>query len=122
MKRFEIDFFEFCFLVEACIPPKPIARSMFFDNVSDKYYHIMTSDEREKLFNWIQLNPQFSLDKEDCRHFFARFNPDNQWLVGTEFEGEEKLYLTYVYNGEFHTTKSKSIVERYIISKRKISE
>ena len=51
--RFDIDFFEFSFLVEACIPPSPIARAMFWRDVVDKYYHVLTPAERSKLFNWI---------------------------------------------------------------------
>jgi hypothetical protein len=53
MSNFTIDFFELAFLVEACIPPRPIARSMFFDDVSDIHYHKMTKEERQRLFDWI---------------------------------------------------------------------
>ena len=30
MSTFEIDFFELAILAEACIPPRPIARAMFW--------------------------------------------------------------------------------------------
>lgn len=42
--RFSIDFIEFSFLVEACIPPRPIARTYFWGQVIDKYYHVLTVD------------------------------------------------------------------------------
>ena len=45
MSEFKIDFFELAFLAEACIPPVPIARAMFFADLSDKYYHQMTQEE-----------------------------------------------------------------------------
>ena len=38
----DIDFFEFSFLVESCIPPSPIARAYFWQNVIDKYYYVLT--------------------------------------------------------------------------------
>jgi len=41
-RRFKIDFLELYFLAEACIPPRPIARAMFWDDLCDKYYHEMT--------------------------------------------------------------------------------
>ena len=56
-RRFEIDFFEFSFLVEACIPERPIARTMFWHNVIDKYYHELTDDERARLFEFKSLDP-----------------------------------------------------------------
>ncbi len=112
--KFTIDFFQFSFLVEACIPEKPIARTMFFNDVSDKYYHQMTKDERIKLFNWIQLNPNFDLKKKDCEHFHARFNPDNQFLVKTKYDGKEEAVECYLYKDEYHKNKTTSIIKEFI--------
>ena len=53
MSEFKIDFFELMFLAEVCIPQVPIARAMFFENMSDTYYHQMSPDERIKAFEWI---------------------------------------------------------------------
>jgi len=33
MNKFEIEFDELCFLTEACIPPVPIARAMFWEDM-----------------------------------------------------------------------------------------
>ena len=38
---FTIDFFELMFLAESVIPERPIARSMCFDDFSEKHYHKM---------------------------------------------------------------------------------
>ena len=60
INRFNIDFFEFSFLVEACIPPRPIARAMFWDDVINKYYHVLTDNERQRLFEWINRCDNFT--------------------------------------------------------------
>ena len=38
---FIIDFFELMFLAESVIPDRPIARSMCFDDFSERHYHKM---------------------------------------------------------------------------------
>jgi len=111
---FTIDFFEFSCLVEACIPPRPIARSMFFESVSNRYYHQMTPIERAHLLEWISRSPQFDLEKEECIHFKCRFDTNNQFRVYAERDGEPEMYDTYLYCGRYHTQKNKSIVPEYI--------
>ena len=88
MSKFEIDFFEFSFLVEACIPPVPIARSSFWDKVCNDYYHQLSANERSRLFEWISLNPRFKdslqMDNKQCRVFWHRYNPECQYSVTTD--------------------------------------
>lgn len=123
-QRFEIDFFEFSFLVETCIPPRPIARTMFWHDVINKHYHTLTKDERDRLFEWI--NRCYSMEdgvknsNEDCLIFNARFNPDNQYLIHTNFNGEEKTTEAFSWQGRYHTTITSSIVEDYITKVEKI--
>jgi hypothetical protein len=112
--RFNIDFFEFSFLVEACIPPRPIARAMFWQDVIDKHYNVLTENEREKLFNWVQRCSSFDLENEDCRLFYARFNPKNQYQVQTEFEGKKETVKCFKWNDKFHLSKNTSVNEKYI--------
>lgn len=112
MSEFKIDFFELAFLAEACIPPVLIARAFFFDNLSEKYYHIMSTVERKKLFDWI--SPKLDLSNEDCVHFNCRFNPDNQYVIKTEIEGKVDKRNAYLYNNKYHISKTTSINEQYI--------
>ena len=123
-KKFCIDFFEFSFLVEACIPPRPIARSMFWDKVINKYYHQLTKEERKRLYGWIDMNLVFQdgIEKgnEDCLLFKARFDPDNQYLVHTKYEGKEETHECFLYNERFHTSSTTSIIEIYIIKIEKL--
>jgi hypothetical protein len=116
---FKIDFFELAFLAEACIPPRPIARSMFWHNLTDMYWEQMTPYEREHLFEWMNKTDvyQESLKKhEDTQVFHARFDPDNQYLV-TGFNSE---HHTFLYNGKHYVNRNTWIPKEYIKSKKKI--
>ena len=123
-QRFSIDFFEFSFLVEACIPPTPIARAYFWGNVIDKYYYEMTPNERERLFNWINKDWRFqnSLEKgnEDCLLFNARFDKDNQFLVFYSFGGKEDTTEAFKFGEKYHVTKHTSVNKDYITKIEKI--
>lgn len=116
--RFNIEFFEFSFLVEACIPPRPIARTMFWHEVIDRYYHLLTPDERDNLFKWINRNSYFQdgleSGNEDCRLFFDRFNPANQYIVTTSYNGETEEKECFIYNGRYYTSRQTFISPEYI--------
>jgi hypothetical protein len=112
--RFNIDFFEFAFLVEACIPPRPIARAMFWDNVCNIHYHVLTPEERSNLLEWVQKNPCFDLNNEDCKLFYDRYNLDSQYLITTDYNNEIKDIECFLHNGRYHTTSTTSINEEYI--------
>lgn len=114
MSTFTIDFFELSFLAEAYIPPVPIARSMFWDELCDKHYHKMTPDERKHLFGWIQESPKFDLYNEDCQYFYARFNPANQYRVRCFYDGEAQEVDCFRFNDRYHTRKNTSINEEYV--------
>lgn len=113
--RFSIDFFEFSFLVETCIPPVPIARHCFWEDVINKYYNVLTPDERTRLYEWINLMPNFNLKNEDCQLFNARFDPRNQFEVLTKFEGETKLVEAFLWKEEYYTGITRRINKDYII-------
>ena len=114
----DIDFFEFSFLVEACTGNRPIARSMFFDRVIDKYYHVLSQDERDNLFEWINRSSSFKLDLErgcdSCLWFNARFDKNNQFLVYTLFNGEERVFKAFKFMDTYYTKKNTFIDEEYI--------
>jgi hypothetical protein len=118
--RFNIDFFEFSFLVEACIPPRPIARAMFWDRVIDEYWFKLTKVEVAKLFTWITRNQQFDASNEDCRWFYDRYNPDNQYLISTDYKGELGKYHCFMHEGLYHSGKNCSIIPEYIVSVEKV--
>ena len=126
MSRFNIDFFEFSFLVEACIPPRPIARAMFWDDVINKHYNILTDDERERLFEWINRNPcmQDGIEEgnEDCQLFNARFDKENQYEVETKYNSITENHRVFKWKGKYHISKTQSVNEDYIVVITKVSE
>lgn len=126
MSRFNIDFFEFSFLVEACIPPRPIARAMFWDDVINKHYNTLTNDERSRLFEWINRNAfmQDSIEQgnEDCLIFNARFDPDNQYKVHTNYNDKLETYDAFKWNDMYYTRKNTSIDDKYITKVEKDNE
>lgn len=104
MTKFEIDFFELIFLAEACIPPRPIARSVFWSALCDKHYQRMSHDERARAFDWIK--PKLDLDNKDCRLFYARFNPKNQFRIKATFEFKQEEFDTFKFNDEYHISET----------------
>ena len=120
----DIDFIEFAFLVEACSGRQPIARSMFFQRVIDKYYYVLTQDERDRLFEWINRSYSFEsgleTKDENCLLFNARFDKNNQFLVSTFFGGKENKTEAFLLDGKYHTSKNTTINEDYITKVEKL--
>ena len=116
MKSFTIDFFELMFLAESVIPEQPIARSQCFDNFSEIHYHKMTDAQRLQFFEYVQKQHGFSLEKEQCRHFFARFNPKNQFLVSCFYNGKAEKIICYLYEEKYRIEKNRFVNAEYIKS------
>ncbi len=112
--RFSIDFFEFSFLVEACIPPVPIARGAFWEDVINKYYYVLTQDERNELFKWITGHFNFDKNNNDCLLFKARFDPKNQYIVKIKGDVKE-VKECFMWGGNYHTAINKYINPEKII-------
>lgn len=117
MKKFEIDFFGLLFLAEVCIPPRPIARTMFFEDLSEIYYHQMTNQQRKQMYDFIKN--KLPKDNEDAELFLARFNPENQYKVTVNYKGKKDVVLAYKLKDKFHVSKNSSLNENYILSYEK---
>jgi hypothetical protein len=111
---FKIDFFELAFLAEACIPPVPIARSMFWNRLIDEYHEQMSEDERARLFEWIQRNPRFNMNNPDCYVFAKRFDPDNQYAIHAYKDKKRALYNCFKVGDRFYIKTNTSIKPEYI--------
>ena len=121
MSTFTIDFFELAFLAEACIPPVPIARGAFWDSLINIHYNNMTKDERLRMFEWMQRSSdRFSLEKEGCRTFYARYNPDNQFKVTCFYKGMPQVVECWLMDDKYHTGINQSINPEYIKSIEKL--
>ena len=111
---FKIDFFELMFLAESVIPDKPIARSMCFDSFSEVHYHKMNENQKEQFFNHVQKCYGFTLENEQCRHFYSRFNPKNQFLVSCFYNGKADTIQCYLFEEEYRITKNRFVNRDYI--------
>lgn len=120
MSTFEIDFDQLCFLAEATIQPTPIARHWAWMQICDTHYHKMSQEERNKLFDWIQKSSKFDLSNKDNQYFYARFNPDNQYRVQTEFQGQTSWHECFLFNNRYSITKATTIADEYIIKVEKL--
>ncbi|MCE7039275.1 hypothetical protein [Dyadobacter sp. CY312] len=114
MSLFTIDYFELLFLAEVCIPPTPIARAMFWERLCGEYHDKMKPEERRGMYE--ALKPRLKPENEDCQLFEARFNPENQYLVETQFEDIAREIECFKFKDNFHTSKGCSIIPEYIIS------
>jgi hypothetical protein len=124
MSTFTIDFFELAFLAEACIPPRPIARTMFWQSLTDKYWEQMTEGERIHLFEWMWKNWVYeeSLEtEEDTQVFHARFNPDNQYMVTTEKIGVTEVHRAFKMGDYYYIGRNTLILDDYIVSIEKFT-
>lgn len=122
--RFNINFEEFKILASVTIPPRPIARAMFWHDVINKHYHTLTKNERERLFEWVNRNHSMQSGiengNEDCLIFNARFDPTNQYNVHTNFGGENKTTEAFSWQGKYHTAINTFINEDYITKIEKL--
>jgi hypothetical protein len=117
--NFVIDFFELAFLTEACLPNSPIARHCFFMNTIDRYYFQMTWEQRKHFFKWI--TPKLDMKHEESKMFYARYNPENQYLIKTSYEGTEENVEAFLFDEKYMFTSVRRINEDYILSIDKLS-
>jgi len=119
MSEFKIDFFELAFLAEACIPPRPIARTMFWQSLTDQYWQQMTEGERAHLFEWLNKNEMYRQSLEnniDTQVFHARFDPENQYEVLTS---EEEKIRAFKMGDRYYVGTNRWVAEGHVTSVEK---
>ena len=117
--NFVIDFFELAFLTEACLPPSPIAKHCFFMNTIDRYYFQMTWEQRKHFFEWI--TPKLNMEHEESKMFYARYNPENQYLVKTLYEEKQENIEAFLFEEKYMLTSARRINKDYILSIEKLT-
>ena len=115
-KKFRIDFFELSFLAEACIPKRPIARTMFWHDLINEYYNEMTDDETSRLHSWITKNPNFKDTEPDCVWFDKRYDPNNQYVVTAKYKGKKEKHRAFKVGERYYTKMNTWIDDVYIIN------
>lgn len=114
-ETYKIDFFSLMFLAEAVTGARTIARHSTFEDFSEIHYHKMNNNQRKQFLTHVKNLPNFTLENEDCAHFYARFSPTNKVLVTCFYNGIESEIEAYYYQGEYHTSRSIFIQKEYII-------
>jgi hypothetical protein len=123
MSNFTIDFFELAFLAEACIPPNPIARTMFWQRLTNVYWEQMSEEERDRLFEWLNRNDNYkrSLEKEEeTQIFHARFDPDSQYMVHTTMNGKDDVNRAFKYKDLYYVQRNSWITPEFITKVEKL--
>jgi hypothetical protein len=123
MSNFTIDFFELAVLAEACMPPNPIARTMFWQHLTDVYWEQMSDEERDKLFDWLNRNDYYkqSLEnEEETQIFHARFDLDNQYMVYTTMNGKDDVNRAFKYKDLYYVKRNSWITPEFITKVEKI--
>ena len=72
---------------------------------------------RGHLHKWINKNANYKPESdEDCALFEARFNPLNQYVVTTDYEGNIEDKECFKYKERYYLNSKRSVVEDYIVN------
>jgi len=90
----------------------------------DKYWHAMSEETRKETFeDWVS-QPNFNemIEKnEEVRLFYARFDPDNQFTVTTNFNGIVNKMRAFKWGSKYHVGSIASIADDFITGVEKLS-
>ena len=121
-QEFSINFNELCILAEVCMPPSPIARSMFWAKLIDEISLQLTESQKAELFKLITEKSYFNKNNRDAQLFYARFNPQNQYVVSVEREGEYQQFRCFIFEDNYRISTTHDIITKYIFKVEKYRE
>jgi hypothetical protein len=114
--KYTIDFFELMFLAEACIPPVPIARTMFWHNLTDVYRKQMTVEKRGRFRDGVAKSSRYDLSNAYVAEFDMAFDPDNQYMVTTTL-GE--THDCYKDDDRYYVSRNRWVATEFIVKVEK---
>ena len=117
---FKIDFFELMFLAEACIPPVPIARGVFWKDLIDVYYTQLSDNNRKQMFKHITNSTRFNIEEKECELFYNRYNPDNQYVIDYTHKKKRNSVKCFKHNDMYMTSSHVSVNKDFITKITKI--
>lgn len=129
--KVELDIFEMGYLLDACIRGSHL-RAGTVQRFVDEWYDKFTDREREELFEWtyrLTYDRDFKISPRMCgadKEFVLRYNPDNQYIAHTLYNGKEesvRCYLDKDFSSEGPVYKTKTntyISPEYIVSVEKV--
>ena len=123
--KVKLNIFEMYYLLESCFRGSHL-RSGTIGRFVDEWYDLFTPKQRKNLRDWIlrdiyrgKFEPMPSCCGED-EIFMAKYDPDNQYVVKTLYDGKEEIHKTFLRDGKYYTKSDRFIAEEYITSVEKI--
>lgn len=89
----------------------------------DKHWHAMSEETRKETFEKWVSTPDFDDMREKdekVRLFYARFHPDNQFTVNTNYKGSVNKIRAFKWGNRYYVGSRTSINDEYITSIEKI--
>ena len=123
--KVELDIFELGYLLDSCLRGSHL-RSTTIEKFVNDWYDLLTEQQRYNLYEWtIRLTyyGEFKPSDRCCgadELFIKRYDPDNQYLLTTDYNGKIEQYRAFLYNGEYHTTSTRFIAKEYITKVEKL--
>lgn len=122
--RIDFDIFDFCLMVESCIPPTSDRRIEVWKRVIDDYYHKLTKRERGQLYGFICANEIYKYGVETgnemCLLFQARFTTESVEVV-TMINGVQEVCDAIYSNGFYYYSSNRKINPGFVIEVREKS-
>lgn len=84
----------------------------------------MSEESRKNCFDTLVSNPNFPamIEKQEVKLFHARFNPDNQFTVNTNYKGTVNKMRAFKWKDRYYVGSRTSINDEYITSVEKITD
>lgn len=109
-----IDFFELELLIETCWYSGTILRHSVMQKAINYWYRHLTENERARIYEFFLRTKGDEITMEIQKRFMARYNPNNQFLIETCFEGKKEELRAYLFNGKYWIDENTRIEENYI--------
>ena len=119
--KVNLDIFELSYLLNTCLRGSHL-RSRTIERFVDEFFDRLTEQERYNLYEW-SLRLTYSYEKEfkpseTCcgadMKFMKRYDPENQYIVTTKYEGKVEKYRAFLMNERYHIETNRFIADKYI--------
>jgi hypothetical protein len=90
----------------------------------DKYWHAMSEETRKDTFEALVSHSDFldMIEHEEVKLFHARFDPDNQFTVNTNYKGTVNKMRAFKWKDRYYVGSRASVNDEYITSVEKITD
>lgn len=104
MSKFKIEIDDLIMLALSCIELENKFRVKVWFDIIDVHYKEMNAKERVAIYSF--MLPELDVSNHFHKLFIDRFNPENQYKITVEFEGETKCYEAFMRNDKYYISSS----------------